>query len=390
MNIPIAAIEIGERVRRDKGDIELQAYRMSLHGQLVPIIVEPKENGYILVAGERRILAAKRLGWEEIEAIFRHDLDDVSRLELELEENLTRKDFNWEEQIAAEAKLHQLKQAQYGKALPGRFSADGWTQKDTADSLGVSTGMLSEDLRLAEGVKKFPELRMEKSKRLALQKLRRLEQALTNTMLVSAELETKIIESFVQDDFITKADTIPNLSAKLIFADLDGHQPHTVIPKLERILATGGQMFVFLPSMNMYAATVSSLTMSGLQCYTEPYIWHVKGEDLWHSFLWASKDLKSPSASLRKVYSYARDKSSIHTSEKPYRLLFNLLQYSSLRGDFILEPFGRGGTLVQVCLELARNVQSYQASASMYKEAIQQVKVGLSTVQPEETEDVGG
>jgi ParB family chromosome partitioning protein len=63
------------------------------HGVLQPILVTETLDGYQLVTGERRLRAAAAAGLERIPAIVR-DLDDQTRLELALVENLQREDLD--------------------------------------------------------------------------------------------------------------------------------------------------------------------------------------------------------------------------------------------------------------------------------------------------------
>jgi ParB family chromosome partitioning protein len=73
---------------------ELQA-SLKATGLLQPITVRraPVGSGYELIAGERRLRAATRLGWSEIPAVVR-DIDDRTLLTLALVENLQRADLN--------------------------------------------------------------------------------------------------------------------------------------------------------------------------------------------------------------------------------------------------------------------------------------------------------
>ena len=62
-------------------------------GVLQPVLVRAKDDGYELIAGERRWRAAKRAGLPTIPAVVR-TTDDVSSLEQSLVENLHRQDLN--------------------------------------------------------------------------------------------------------------------------------------------------------------------------------------------------------------------------------------------------------------------------------------------------------
>jgi ParB family chromosome partitioning protein len=62
--MPIAGITVGERPRKDLGDIASLAASIAEIGLLHPITVD--ENG-LLLAGARRLAACERLGLEIIE-----------------------------------------------------------------------------------------------------------------------------------------------------------------------------------------------------------------------------------------------------------------------------------------------------------------------------------
>lgn len=62
-------------------------------GLIQPIIVRKIENGYELIAGERRFKAAKALGMQKVPAIIK-DVSDEESLELSLIENIQRENLN--------------------------------------------------------------------------------------------------------------------------------------------------------------------------------------------------------------------------------------------------------------------------------------------------------
>ena len=74
--------------------VELQE-SLKASGLLQPITVRrrPGKDGFELIAGERRLRAASKLGWKEIPAIIR-EIDDKTLLTLALVENLQRTDLN--------------------------------------------------------------------------------------------------------------------------------------------------------------------------------------------------------------------------------------------------------------------------------------------------------
>jgi ParB family chromosome partitioning protein len=66
----IADIRVGKRHRRDLGDIAALAASMASIGLLHPIVVTPDG---LLICGERRLRAAKLLGWTTIPVTIRSE-----------------------------------------------------------------------------------------------------------------------------------------------------------------------------------------------------------------------------------------------------------------------------------------------------------------------------
>lgn len=113
MKIPIKSIVIGTRQREhtDMTHAADMADSMKRLGQIHNIGVKPLEDGTVqLIYGMHRLTAAKLLGWTEIEATIRVDLDEAMEQELELEEDVKRLDRTWQEKCLAMAKLYRLKQ----------------------------------------------------------------------------------------------------------------------------------------------------------------------------------------------------------------------------------------------------------------------------------------
>ena len=107
MFVKIDDIKIKKRVRRDLGDLEALKESLRLYGLLNPITLNSK---YELIAGERRLEAAKSLGWERINAIvLDNNVDKIRQLEIELEENNQRKEFTDEELLDGYKRLEKLR-----------------------------------------------------------------------------------------------------------------------------------------------------------------------------------------------------------------------------------------------------------------------------------------
>lgn len=106
MLVNIDNIKIKKRVRKDMGDLDSLKESLRLYGLLNPITINER---YELIAGHRRLEAAKALGWTTIDAQVVSVSDKITLLEMELEENTQRADFSQEELIAGYTELEKLK-----------------------------------------------------------------------------------------------------------------------------------------------------------------------------------------------------------------------------------------------------------------------------------------
>ena len=112
-----------------EGPSELAA-SISRHGVLQPIVVSQDGAGYELVAGHRRVLAARLAGRTTIPAVIRDEMGD--RLELALIENLQRSDLN------------AIETARAYKLLMETYDL---TQEQLAERLGKSRSSVANMLR---------------------------------------------------------------------------------------------------------------------------------------------------------------------------------------------------------------------------------------------------
>lgn len=137
-DIPLTHIQANtHQPRRVFEEDNLQALADSLkqYGLVQPIIVQRQENGeYSLIAGERRLRAAKMCGWKTISALVRTYEDQVSA-EVALIENLQREDLNAIEEGCAY------------KALMNSF---GLTQAEVAEKVGKSRAQIANMIRLLQ------------------------------------------------------------------------------------------------------------------------------------------------------------------------------------------------------------------------------------------------
>lgn len=106
MQIAIEDIKIRKRVRVNLDNVDELMESIRHYGLLNPVTVNAK---YELIAGRRRLEAAKRLGWRSISATVLDDTDRISELELEIEENTQRNDFTEAELLSAYTRLEKMR-----------------------------------------------------------------------------------------------------------------------------------------------------------------------------------------------------------------------------------------------------------------------------------------
>jgi ParB family transcriptional regulator, chromosome partitioning protein len=118
----------------DEASLATLAASIREHGVLQPILVTETLDGYVLVAGERRLRAAVSAGLERIPAIVRQ-LGDQARLEVALIENLQRED------------LDPIEAALGFRRLIDEF---GFTHERVAERVGRARSTVVNTLRLLE------------------------------------------------------------------------------------------------------------------------------------------------------------------------------------------------------------------------------------------------
>jgi len=82
------------RTRMDEEKLTELSASIKEKGIIQPVVVRQVGKEFELVAGERRFIAVKKLGWERIPAIITGKLSKEEMLELSLIENLQREDLN--------------------------------------------------------------------------------------------------------------------------------------------------------------------------------------------------------------------------------------------------------------------------------------------------------
>ncbi len=139
---PVNAIEPNPNQPRQKfsaREMDEMVQSVREKGILTPLLVNKQEEGYQLIAGERRWRAAKKVGLDRVPVVVR-GVTPAESLELALIENVHRQDLNAIEEAAAYKKL---------------MEEAGYTQETLARKLGRDRSYVANLLRLLKLPKSY-------------------------------------------------------------------------------------------------------------------------------------------------------------------------------------------------------------------------------------------
>ncbi len=159
MGVDILVPEGRARKKVGFGERDMRELSESIRdfGQIQPgLCIRSEGEGFILVAGERRLRACATNG-VFFQFVLREELKEGDRMlrQLEFEENIRRVDLDFMEEADEIERFHEFMQEEKGESIEG--VAGGHTIEDTAKILGKSRGIVSEDLDLSFWAKHFPE-----------------------------------------------------------------------------------------------------------------------------------------------------------------------------------------------------------------------------------------
>lgn len=379
MDIPLDQIDADlSSVREDKIE-ELTASLATIGMLLHPITVRPKVDGrYQLIAGKVRLKTFQRLNRSTIPVII--ETSAVSPIEIAIHENLRRSNLPWYEQVELELKLHELRQEQHGKRKIGRNAAasGGWSQEDTAKELGIALGAMSQDIFLANVLKRNPHLAKVQDKMTAL----KLAKEATRREIIEAE--TLIPSDFEMDQILCgdSSEVLKEIPSELFnvcitdppwlkYKDEQFTRDEDTLPvfkEVYRVLKRDSLLYmtVSTPDFIFYQQELAKI---GFIVQEYPAIWHkpgvishgrrpwelardielilvaAKGHPVLYIGTQLSDVLMAPPVPSTKL---------IHPNEKPVNLLRTLIRYSTFDEGRVLDPFAGSGAVLEAAYGMKR------------------------------------
>ena len=417
MKVKLADIKVGKRVREEYGDITGLASSIKRYTLLHPIVVTKDDKGNIeLVAGERRFKAHLHLGREDIECKLLSDLSDMERAEIELEENIKRKAFTWQEEVQAKLILDAVKKSIHGVATKGHES-NGWGVKDTAMALGESMGQVSMDIQLAKGLRLYPELANEKTKTAAFKKMKRLREA-----AIQKEIQKKLagvepvdsahcgdmrivvpklkgrVDGIVTDppygiDLPTSGKAYKHLKRDEIFEDRE-YETDDMLREAFKVmydwLKDDRHAYVFIASARKDAITkmlreagfdvddIALIWSKGTSSSAaNPEDWSRSYEGILHCMKGSRPLNRNPLDVLN--YKIVPSRLRIHPTEKPVALMQALIEVSTLPGEVVGDPFAGSGAVGEAAFRAKRDAVLVEQNKDSYNSMCERMrKLGAS------------
>jgi len=140
IKVKASLLKDDSRIREDYSHVESLAESIAERGLIQPIVITAD---YTVVDGGSRLKACRDiLKYEDVDVVFMENMSEADLRILEVEANIRRKDFTWQERVIAVCRVHELKFA--AAALAG----ERWGQRQTGELLGQSLGNVNSVLLL--------------------------------------------------------------------------------------------------------------------------------------------------------------------------------------------------------------------------------------------------
>jgi len=402
MLVSISRIAVPEGRFREKFDrkaLDLLKASIASVGQLSTVVVEAVGDGnYNLRAGHRRLMVitelhaegvALRVGDDHLPkgAIAAHDYSELSplqRLEIEVEENIAREDFTWQERTKAVAALHRLRSAQHPDQTLTATASEVLGKPAAGDQVTQVSDALLVEQHLGD-----PEVAGAKSQREAVKVIRKKKEAEHRAMLAVTVDTSSSPHTMLKGDSFELIKSLPAGAFDVIVTDppygVDADSFGTMSstghayedsPELwkrfvsempdefTRITKPQAHAYIFCDQRNFKELALQML-LAGWTVFPTMLFWYKGNSGMlpfpdfgprrcYETILYAYKGGRRTLRVAQDVIAVSPVRDLKHGAQKPVAVYTNLLQRSARPGDSIVDPFGGTGPILVAanCLKL--------------------------------------
>lgn len=384
-SFPVDQIWVDRKARQrqeiDPKRVTELAESIARNGLIHPPVI--KRDGQ-LIAGERRYLAVKSLGWTNVPVQFAEDLSEIELHMIELEENIRRVDITWQEECQAVERYHRLKSQ----------TEEDWTTKKTAEMLGMSPEAVNQKRAVAKEIEAGNKRVIEAPK------------FSTARGIVSRTAERRkaaVLESITIDDEPAPERTVPLLNADFIewardysgpkfnflhcdfpygvnadkhnqgsaksfggyedSADVYFQLLDTLEGAMENVVAPSAHL-MFWFSMDYYEITRQRLEKMGWKVNPFPLIWFKSDNTgilpdpkrgprrVYETAFFASRGDRKIISAVSNVCAAPGREKTVHMSEKPRSMLRHFFRMVVDEYSYVLDPTCGSGNAVRVAQDL--------------------------------------
>lgn len=370
-----------DRIRTELGDIDQLAESIRRFGLMHPPVVSKEVEGYVLIAGERRIRALQKLNIQETPVNVLGSIAPQDQAIMELEENIQRLDLPWTEKVEAIHKLYSLESTNTDKTL-----------EKVASMLNMSVSSISKSIQLAQAVKEIPEIASASNEHKARKLMAALESAAITTEIIKrhkGKSTVNLTELFLNGNCTELIKHLPTDSVDIILTDppfgigIESISKYglgtygkiykeedtvewlfgmldILVAEFKRVLKKDSIVFIFF-GIQHYQKLCELFLKHEFYIDDIPAIWakNQSGQsqrpELWlgscyEPFLVARKGKKVFLKQGRgNIFNFSKlpPAEKVHPFEKPIELLKDILSLTSLPGDIVLDPFaGTANSLI--------------------------------------------
>jgi ParB family transcriptional regulator, chromosome partitioning protein len=415
---PVHRVKVGDvkiRVKRQRselGDLEGLAESILRIGQLTPIIITRNDE---LIAGERRLEAFKLNGMVLIEALYSDEVDPIMLEEMELEENIRRKQLTWQEEQHAIARIHKLRQMQ----------DPNWGQRQTAEAImkpGQNPMNVQSQVSVAISLEKmmalFPEIAKAKNVSQAMNMAKAKAKQVTKIIdvqarpLVYQEVQEKIwlgdsvklvkdIEDEAFDMVLTDPPFGVNYDAQVVGSVRETDVYKDTVEKYEYILTIAPDLYritkkdgwcVWFFGMTWYERVKEVFRSAGFVVDEIPIMWDrsdgrtftnvpnhyfTKGYDVaLHCFKGDPILVRKNLPNVIRVPPVATADRDL-TVERPVELYKEILSRCLIKGQSMLDPFVGSGSSTAAAAELGIEYTAIEIDEARRANAIQKTRAHI-------------